>query len=407
MGDADPPQTACASIICAPAQKEHKLISQDVVVSDAERQASDVAAFIDGLVPADGEPDADPPPSVHHLYLPHPEDAWQHAVQMTQLLGRNFDDIPTGPDLDTLVQLARQDLQRRYQAASSTDRDAGLHCLRPRNAVHPIRRQHARSLHHHSYTYRPPAHPSGDDLRRKASVAPVVVQFALHDPHANFAVQQILLATADQTLADLRDAIYCVSDLYAARIAPAVPSAALFYINNVLYPSTAPPGEPDCAAGIQAFLRERSSAAGDALNRFLAQQNLRAATPRPAVPEARPMDATRLRDLRLSVNDSSYLFSHLGACEHMLTVQDVRLKHADDPEEVLDAPVTLFLQRGRKQRCGICAARPAQRMAYDDPLAPSSPAFFCGECFDDLHLDGDGQLLPEAAAAAVYDYIHE
>jgi len=91
----------------------------------------------------------------------------------------------------------------------------------------------------------------------------------------------------------------------------------------------------------------------------------------------------------------------------MVTVQDVRLRHADDPQDAEAYPHTAFLRAPRVRRCSVCLKRPAEQVVYNDDLAPSTPAFFCPECFALLHCDESGAPLPEAATLQAFPYFQE
>jgi snRNA-activating protein complex subunit 3 len=120
------------------------------------------------------------------------------------------------------------------------------------------------------------------------------------------------------------------------------------------------------------------------------------------------MQDTPLSDLPLQIAHSGYLYMHAGACEHMIVVQDVRLLHADDPLAAAAAPTTTFLKRPYVRRCCICATRPACKVAHGDDLAPTTPAFFCDQCFDALHMPVDGADDDEEDdSLVVYPYLHE
>ena len=76
--------------------------------------------------------------------------------------------------------------------------------------------------------------------------------------------------------------------------------------------------------------------------------------------------------------------------------------HRLPPPRVCSYPLSLTERVNRLRRCDICEHTQACRVTYDDPLAPSSPAFFCQHCFDMLHTDEHGRLLPDSVPSFPY-----
>ena len=98
-----------------------------------------------------------------------------------------------------------------------------------------------------------------------------------------------------------------------------------------------------------------------------------------------------VRDLCVRLtNHPAYLFCHLGCCEHLVCVRDVRLLHPADPQDRSAYPLPLFAKRSRTRRCDLCTARSASKVAYEDPLAPVNPCFYCAHCFGMMHEDKGG-----------------
>jgi hypothetical protein len=241
------------------------------------------------------------------------------------------------------------------------------------------------------------------------ATAPVVVQVAFHSPDAHFTKTQTLLAACSHTLAQLKDAIECKNDRYAAdELGPAGSlRGGIFYLGGTIYADTRPEGEPsyiDYLPNLLEFFEKHAAGVrtetGGALQRkgLFSLAEAAARTPGPMKPVTRSMHDVRIGDLDVSVaQPGEYLYLHAGACEHFLVIEDVRIAHVHDPD-VSTMPRTVFRPPRRLEKCCICSVRPAVMVAFDDVLAPESPAFFCELCFDDLHLDEGGQLLPGNAA---------
>lgn len=51
-----------------------------------------------------------------------------------------------------------------------------------------------------------------------------------------------------------------------------------------------------------------------------------------------------------------------GCCEHLLTISDVRMLHADDARARASYPRLTFESYKRRRRCGICSSRLAAKV---------------------------------------------
>jgi hypothetical protein len=246
----------------------------------------------------------------------------------------------------------------------------------------------------------------GDFAPQAASQLSVVVQVAVHTPDSGFQRAQAILLAAHHTLADLRGAIYCVNDKYGAQQLGSAPSGGYMLLNDTLYVDNSDPAADDYTKPVLDFLDQHQNSVDQRITRYLERKGLaRAGGLRPAqeLPHVQSMHTVRICDLKLTPGQHGrYMYAHCGACEHMLVVEDVRLKHTSDPD-VTGAPVTLSTNAIPLQKCCICTARPSTKIAYGDRLAPSSPAFFCSCCFDDLHLDVDGQPVMQQPHMDVFE----
>lgn len=289
-----------------------------------------------------------------------------------------------------ILEASRIDLEDRWAIACSS-----LHCF-PQQLC-PSRMTASTSW------IAPPSTPSlrlwGDDYLRGATELAVVVQIAVHTPDRNFHRAQAILLAAHHTLVDLRRAIHCVNDKYAAQQLDSAPQSGYMLLNDTLYVDCFDQSPGEYMKPILSFLEDESNNVDQRITRYLQSKGLAAVGGRQrasALPAVKSMHSVRLDELMLTPGQHGrYMYGHCGACEHMLVVEDVRIKHVSDPD--LTRPVTLRAHDVPLQKCCICAARPSTKIAYGDSLAPSSPAFFCSCCFDDLHLGADGQptLLQE------------
>jgi hypothetical protein len=237
------------------------------------------------------------------------------------------------------------------------------------------------------------------------STAPVVVQIALHAPDAHFTKTQTLVAATSHTLTQLKDAIDCMNDRYAMHelkgTAPL--TGGIFFLGGVLYEDTRCKGKegyvdylPHLIKFFEARAQDTRAETGELLRQkgFVDLADVAANQPGPVQPKIHRMQEARIVDLEIAVAQTGrYLYMHAGACEHFLVFEDVRIAHVDDPD-LSTGPQTVFRLPQVLEKCCICCVRPAVTVTFEDVLAPESPAFFCALCFDDLHRDAAGGLLP-------------
>lgn len=230
----------------------------------------------------------------------------------------------------------------------------------------------------------------GNAEAQAGSELPVVVQVGVHTPDSNFQRSQAILLAAHHTLVDLRRAIYCVNDKYAAQQLGSASLGGYMLLNGTLYVDQS---AQEYTKPILSFLENENKNVDNRITRYLQSKglaNVGGLQQANTLPDVRNMQSARMDELKLTPGQHGrYMYAHCGACEHMLVVEDVRLKHASDPD--LAGPATLDTHVTPLQRCCICAARPSTKITFGDCLAPSSPAFFCSCCYDDVHLDADGQ----------------
>ena len=244
--------------------------------------------------------------------------------------------------------------------------------------------------------------------RENAGIADVVLQIALLAPDAHFAKTQTLLARAEHTLAQLKDAIRCANDKHANDELGSALLGGMFYLSGTLYSDTRDAnadGYVEYESRVQDFLESRAQHVSHDVTSLLRKRGIQGGVP-VATPAARAksaaMQGMTLAELVVSISrPGQYLYVHAGACEHVLVFEDVRLKHADDPD-VAAAPATLPPGHPRLEKCCVCMVRPAVKVSFDDVSAPESPAFLCDACFDDLHLNSVGGNRPDAAELDVY-----
>ncbi|KNE68723.1 hypothetical protein AMAG_13364 [Allomyces macrogynus ATCC 38327] len=201
-----------------------------------------------------------------------------------------------------------------------------------------------------------------------------VITLSLHHPdRPHHRLQQIDLL-AHQSLTDVRDAFFCASDFTNPNDRTLndpqgkKTSGSFFFIENEFF--------VDGRAGFRAV-----DYAQPLINWYAA---------RGQVKSKRPM-GLRLSDLTLRIN-APYAFVHQGGCEHLVVVQNIRLRHhVEDAGAVF--PRTAFRSHTLRPKCAICDFRPVKFVTYNDRGAGSNPCRWCSECYYSVHYNKANELL--------------
>lgn len=200
-----------------------------------------------------------------------------------------------------------------------------------------------------------------------------------------------LLMTGSHSLAELRDAICCVSDLQVygefsntPDIAPDFVSkdhfkSAFFFFEGVFYNDMR---FPECQ-DISMTTIEWAKAC-----KF------------PPYRQAK-MEDTRFMDLKVKVG-FPYLYCHQGDCEHLVIFTDVRLVHKNDCLDKKLYPLLTHKHRVATQKCAVCHVFIGRWFTTNDQFAPCDPCLFCDKCFRMLHYDAEGKKLGQFLA---YPYV--
>ncbi|MEQ2229713.1 hypothetical protein ILYODFUR_021673 [Ilyodon furcidens] len=200
-----------------------------------------------------------------------------------------------------------------------------------------------------------------------------------------------LLMTGSHTLAELRDAICCVSDLQVCGEFSSTPDMAPDFISKDLFKSAFFFFEgvfyndmryPECQDISSTTIKWTKS------------QNF------PSFSQAK-MEDTRFVDLKVKVG-FPYLYCHQGDCEHLVIITDVRLVHKGDCLDRKLYPLLIHKNRVLTQKCAVCHVFISRWYTTRDQFAPSDPCLFCDKCFRMLHYDKEGNKLGEFLA---YPYV--
>ncbi|XP_022058605.1 snRNA-activating protein complex subunit 3 [Acanthochromis polyacanthus] len=200
-----------------------------------------------------------------------------------------------------------------------------------------------------------------------------------------------LLMTGSHSLAELRDAICCVSDLQVCGefsntpdVAPDFISkdhykSAFFFFEGVFYNDMRFPECQDISKTTMEWAKARNF---------------------PSFTQAK-MEDTRMADLKVKVG-FPYLYCHQGDCEHLVIITDVRLSHRSDCLDRKLFPLLTHKHRIVTQKCAVCHLFIGRWFTTDDHFAPSDPCLFCDKCFRMLHYDAQGNKLGDFLA---YPYV--
>ncbi|KAF3687763.1 snRNA-activating protein complex subunit 3 [Channa argus] len=214
---------------------------------------------------------------------------------------------------------------------------------------------------------------------------------ATYDRFSYIRPHTTLLMTGSHSLAELRDAICCVSDLQVcgefSNTPDIVPDfiskdhykSAFFFFEGVFYNDMRFPECQDISKTVLEWAKARNF---------------------PPYSEAR-MEETRFIDLKVKVG-FPYLYCHQGDCEHLVIITDVRLAHKNDCIDKSLYPLLTHKHRIVTQKCAVCHVFIGRWFTTNDQFAPSDPCLFCDKCFRMLHYDTEGNKLGEFKA---YPYV--
>ena len=301
----------------------------------------------------------------------------------------------------------------------------GVHAAAATNtAAHTSDRGHGVALNHQQE----PGSSNGSALR--ASPAPVppgelVVRIALYLPQTPAHIQQEWLVLGSQKLIELRDAFDCLNERNMRAVeedakgrggqqqqqlplSSCHPLSSYIYLDGTFYVDTRNKGKPG-------FLEYSGE-----IRTYLAQHNIPAPLHPPPGPHTSPlgpftntysvtpMEHRVFDDLWVRIGPGGAgLYCHIGGCEHLLVVQDVRQYHPDvDPKYVHEYPFRLpKLGRNvsRPRLCEACGVFLAKKITHRDRAAPHTPFVWCEACYKDMHFDGEGNVLYDDFE--VYPYI--
>eukprot|EP00892_Ulva_mutabilis_P006987 jgi/Ulvmu1/4660/UM002_0391.1 len=355
-----------------PFPRQLRLTSEAVDLQTAGGHAAAVSQVLQSL---DEHAMLDPvsAPDLSWLRLAHPCNTREHAAHLCELASVHMSAAKPGEELAAVLASGAHFVQNRWAAAYGR--------------LKSIPRQYPSSAHAASSVY--PVVPEqiwGGSERPHASSSQVVVQIAFHTPDNNFTRSHVVLAAACHTLAQVKDAVRCINNQHASDLLGYVPAGGYMFVGNTLYVDDRDPSACNFHEPILKFLGKQATQVGQAVWKYLHANGLAIAQSEDSVvPPVKSMAMVRLCDLQLLPGQhGQYVFAHVGACEHMMIIEDVRLKHAMDPS-LDEGPAVIRAAPEALSKCCICTLRPGVTLACEDKMAPMSPAVFCETCFASLH----------------------
>lgn len=221
---------------------------------------------------------------------------------------------------------------------------------------------------------------------------------------------QEFLVLGSQTLSDLRDNIYCLTDKLMQTAEQHDPSG-YFLIEDTFYNDLRDPSAIDYSIPIFDWLKNCKNEATEKWDFIISgelkkrQRELLGDVDISNLPnfKAAYMHKTRFSDLRFRLG-AGYLYCHQGNCKHIMVIRDMRLVHPEDVQNQADYPLHTFQLRPRHRKCSACKIFQATKVTVDDKWAEKNPSYFCIKCYYLLHYKEDGSLL---YPYSVFDYYHD
>eukprot|EP00656_Telonema_subtile_P027204 TRINITY_DN29239_c0_g1_i1.p1 TRINITY_DN29239_c0_g1~~TRINITY_DN29239_c0_g1_i1.p1 ORF type:complete len:252 (+),score=57.67 TRINITY_DN29239_c0_g1_i1:77-832(+) len=219
-----------------------------------------------------------------------------------------------------------------------------------------------------------------------------VLTVAIYHPIQNKLQQQILVL-GSQTLADLKDKIYCLKDeVYSNLLPPDLnATSSFFFIENVFYNDMRLAHSQKTSSVIIEWAAKTSWPV------------TKLTTDDPVELVEKNMQDAFLKDIPIAVGEQ-YMFCHQGNCEHLVVFEQMEAVHWERIANIEEYPLQV-LANHKLRKCSICNVHVAVKETRHDDLAPEDPCFFCEVCYRQLHYSEDGELLYQGFE--VYEYHHE
>lgn len=209
-----------------------------------------------------------------------------------------------------------------------------------------------------------------------------VLRVALFHAALNHKTEEFLVL-GSQTLAHLRDRLYCLADhVVREDVAP----ESYFFIEKTFY--------NDTRKTDNTLSKHIVEASRTPLSRKRAKSRF-------ANLSMKKMEETRFEDLKVEIG-KRYLFCHKQVCMHYLVFNEVRMFNAKvDSALVLDYPRKVFQCRIKRKKCDVCDILAAHYVTFKAKHAPQDPTYWCTQCFSFF------SNTPNSQPSHLYRYFHQ
>ncbi|KAI8373505.1 snRNA-activating protein of 50kDa MW C terminal-domain-containing protein [Choanephora cucurbitarum] len=205
-----------------------------------------------------------------------------------------------------------------------------------------------------------------------------LITLIIHKASSPSVKSQEIECLGSQSLTDVRDAIFCLSDFewHQARMNAEcadttsqennMNGACMIYLDHVFYLDTRYPNHPSYETWIDHWLTKKK----------VDRQKFQYTTAL--------MQETILGQMKLKLNTPIALI-HQEQCEHMLLIPDIRLLSDNEYKSIDEFPRTTHNFTYIRFKCSMCSVYPATKLTHDDIISGFSPCYFCDICFDSFH----------------------
>ena len=120
------------------------------------------------------------------------------------------------------------------------------------------------------------------------------------------------------------------------------------------------------------------------------------------------IEEVKLEDITIRLN-VPYVFIHRNGCEHVFTFSDVRSHQPDfDEKATTKYPIKLFEKLRERKFCQVCDDKYAEYECHDDMYAGVLPFLYCHDCFDEVQRLRSGKKYRyNAQTFMAHPYVHE
>ncbi|KAI8914100.1 snRNA-activating protein of 50kDa MW C terminal-domain-containing protein [Entophlyctis helioformis] len=158
---------------------------------------------------------------------------------------------------------------------------------------------------------------------------------------------------------------------------------AYFFIENVFYVDVRSHGAMDCSQVLRQWMLANKESFGVAPVKAVLMEN------------------ARLDSLELTLGQS-YLYMHQGSCGHTFVFDRVSLFNPHlDSSQAQEYPVVVAASAIVPLKCSVCEVFNASQATFDDMLTAETPTLWCDGCFEEFHLGLENEPMYTAFRAGI------